>query len=240
MKILHCVILSGGMDSATLLYHVYGIAEDELYALSFDYGQRHRRELECAAKLAGDLYVSHQIIPLDFLKAMTPKSSLTDDSVPTPEGHYAADNMKQTVVPGRNTLFLSIALASAQGRLATLGDDWRAVIYYGAHAGDHTIYPDCRKAYVRNMEGVIEEASEERVELMVPFLDWSKGDIAEYGVHSLEVPFEHTHTCYNGTVPACGKCGSCTERLSAFDDAFATDPLEYADRESYKKFTREV
>lgn len=242
MKTLHCVILSGGMDSATLLYNIYnGVMDmgDILYALSFDYGQRHRRELECATKLADDLYVPHQIIPLEFLKAMTPKSSLTDDSVPTPEGHYAADNMKQTVVPGRNTLFLSIALASAQGRLSALGDDWKAIVYYGAHAGDHTIYPDCRKAYVRNMEGVFEEASEERVELMVPFLEWSKGEIVEYGIH-MEVPFGNTLTCYNGAVPACGRCGSCTERLSAFDEAGAPDPLEYADRESYKKFTAAV
>jgi 7-cyano-7-deazaguanine synthase len=231
----HCVILSGGMDSATLLHHVAWLDEVQEYgskvlALSFDYGQRHVKELEYAAAQAADCGVSHTIIPLGFLTALAPKSALTGD-VAVPEGHYAADNMKLTVVPGRNTIFLALALAFVEGQLEE-GDT--ATIYYGAHAGDHTIYPDCRLNFAVGMDLAIRTATEERIKLVVPYQHMDKGDILDEG-RSLSVDYSKTMTCYAGTVPACGKCGSCSERLIGFDKARMTDPLEYADREYYKQ-----
>lgn len=228
-----CVILSGGMDSATLLHRVFFSEgdddEERLYTLSFDYGQRHARELICAKLQAEGLRVEHIVHQIPALGLLTPKSALTG-STPVPHGHYMAETMKQTVVPGRNTLFLALALASIEARLQA-GDT--GVIYYGAHAGDHAIYPDCRRDYVSAMNLAISLATEGRVRLEVPYLEWDKGDILSEG-RRYGVQYKNTHTCYAGNEVACGRCGACTERLAGFDKAGFPDPLDYADREFYK------
>ena len=230
---VHVVVYSGGMDSFTLLR--YTIAQlmqegDSLMALSFDYGQRHRRELEVAKKVCRKLGVAHHVIDLSTLRPLLPGSALTDKQVDVPHGHYEAESMKKTVVPGRNTLMLSIALAAAEGQL--MRDDGQrrhnAYIYFGAHAGDHHIYPDCRPQFVAKLADAFREASEGRVMLMAPFEGLTKGGILGVGATYaglVALDYADTHTCYEGTLPPCGKCGACQERAEAFALHSWEDPL---------------
>jgi len=213
------VILSGGMDSTTLLYDVVNQGY-EVHALSFDYGQKHRKELEMAQRTTEKLGIKHKIIDLRALNEVAP-SALTRDDWDVPEGYYNDENMKQTVVPNRNMVMLSLATAYAIGIRADK-------LFYGAHAGDHTIYPDCRKEFVEAMKKAIGLADWHKVELEAPYLDMDKGDIAIRG-KELGVDYSLTWTCYKGQEKACGKCGSCRERLEAFEKAGMKDPIPYED-----------
>lgn len=192
----------------------------EVYAVSFDYGQKHKKELEYASKTCEKLKVNHKILQLDVLKEVAP-SALTREEWDIPEGHYEEENMKQTVVPNRNMVMLSIATAYA----INIG---AKKVYYGAHAGDHAIYPDCRKEFVKAMQGAISLCDWSQVELIAPYLDLDKGDIVSKG-KELGVDYSLTWTCYKGKEKACGKCGSCTERLEAFKKAGLKDPINYGD-----------
>jgi len=211
------VILSGGMDSTTLLYDIVDSGA-EVYAVSFDYGQKHIRELFCAKKTCKILNVPHRIINLKILNDIAP-SALTRKDVDVPEGDYKDDNMKQTVVPNRNMVMLSLATVFAISIKATK-------LYYGAHSGDHTIYPDCRPEFVEVMKTAIELADWNKVELDVPYLFIHKGEIVHRGI-KLNVDFKNTWTCYKGKEKACGMCGACRERLEAFYYAGIKDPIEY-------------
>jgi 7-cyano-7-deazaguanine synthase len=211
------VILSGGMDSTTLLYDVVKQGY-ETYAVSFDYNQKHKRELDGAKATCEKLGLEHKVLDLGVLNQVAP-SALTRDDWDIPEGHYADENMKQTVVPNRNMVMLSLATAYAIGKGAKH-------LFYGAHAGDHDIYPDCRKEYVEALKETIKLADWKEVELKAPYLDIDKGDIAIKG-KELGVDYSLTWTCYKGKDDACGKCGSCVERLEAFDKAKIKDPLKY-------------
>jgi len=216
------VILSGGMDSTTLAYDVVSsFGSDNVTALSFNYGQKHARELECARQTCTKLGIEHKVLPLDVLNDVAP-SALTRKEWDVPEGHYAEENMKQTVVPNRNMVMLSLAAAYAMGTKSNF-------LYYGAHAGDHDIYPDCRKEFVEAMQHAVKLADWNEVQLFAPYLDKDKGDIAIRG-KELGVDYSLTHTCYKPVEDlACGKCGSCTERLEAFDKAGITDPIKYVE-----------
>lgn len=211
------VVFSGGMDSATLLYFylksAWGVA-----AVSFDYGQRHRKELEAAGRICHMLNVEHRVVDLSSVKPLLAGSSQTDD-IEVPEGHYADENMKKTVVPNRNMVMLAVAGAWAISRKAD-------VLAYGAHAGDHTIYPDCRPSFVVPLSHAFQNADWHKLYLDAPFLGFSKGQIAHLGYH-LGVPFNITWTCYKGLDLHCGKCGACTERREAFAEAGIPDPTEY-------------
>ena len=211
------VILSGGMDSTTLLYDVLQQGY-EVHALSFDYGQKHKLELEKAEATCKKLDIPHKIAGLQVLNELAP-SALTREDWAVPTGHYADENMKQTVVPNRNMIMLSLATAFAIGIEAQ-------DLFYGAHAGDHSIYPDCRKEFVDAMEQAITLCDWKKVSLHAPYLEIDKGDIAIKG-KELGVDYSLTLTCYNGKEKACGKCGSCTERLEAFKKAGVKDPIEY-------------
>lgn len=213
MKII-CV-LSGGMDSTTLLYHLLDLGH-EIKAISFDYGQRHVRELKMAKKTCEKLNIEHQIIDMTVLKPLISNSSLTS-AVPTPHGHYAAENMKTTVVPNRNMIMYSIAI----GWAVNLGYDSIAV---GVHAGDHTIYPDCRPEFINKLDELAQIANFSPVKVLAPFLFMDKGDIAIRG-KELNVPYENSHTCYEGTEIPCGLCGACQERAEAMLKAQLVDPL---------------
>lgn len=213
-------ILSGGMDSATLLWRLKAHGHD-LYTLSFNYGQRHIRELKKANLLAILARVPWEEINLSNLKPILGGSSQTSE-IPVPEGRYDADNMKLTVVPNRNMIMLSVAIA----RAISLGFEGVA---YGAHAGDHTIYPDCRPAFIEAMTKAAQLCDWKVIHLMAPFSVMTKGDIVKEGL-TLKVPYEHTLTCYHGAEPACGKCGSCQERLEAFKIAGVEDPIVYVER----------
>ncbi len=211
------LILSGGMDSTTLLYDLIDQGY-EVHAVTFDYRQKHRREITCAQKICRKLHIPHKIIDIGILNEIAP-SSLTREDREVPEGDYTGDTMKQTVVPNRNMVLLSIAASYAIGIPAHS-------LFYGAHAGDHTIYPDCRPAFVSAMATAFHLCDWNDVILEVPYLYMSKSDIVKRGV-ALGVDYSMTWTCYKGGEKACGKCGSCDERLAAFREAGVKDPIEY-------------
>jgi len=211
------VIYSGGMDSFTVLHNAIR-AGHQVYALSFNYGQRHVKELICAQNVCQELGIHHKIVDISAINQLIGGSSLTDD-IEVPEGHYAADNMKSTVVPNRNMILLSLAVGYA------VSLDAQAV-YYGAHSGDHFIYPDCRPEFVQKMHDVCQIANYEPVDIISPYLHQTKIEILKDGL-AMGLDYSKTWTCYNGREKACGKCGSCQERLEAFALNQVTDPLPY-------------
>ena len=213
------VVLSGGMDSTVLLYQLLQ-AGDEVKALSINYGQRHHRELEAASALCAELGVEHRVADLSGLSDLLAGRALTSSDIEVPEGHYAEDNMKATVVPNRNMILLSVAagwaISSKYYRIA-----------YAAHSGDHAIYPDCRNEFAEALDGAIRLADWHEVSLYRPFVDMTKADIASLGAE-LRVPFEKTWSCYKGQDLHCGRCGTCVERREAFYLAGVEDPTTYA------------
>jgi 7-cyano-7-deazaguanine synthase len=213
------VIYSGGMDSFTVLNRALKDGK-QVYALSFDYGQRHVKELSCASDVCKLLNVNHKIIDISAINQILAGSSLTDD-IDIPEGHYQADNMKSTVVPNRNMILLSLAV----GYAVSVG---ASQVYYGAHSGDHAIYPDCRPEFVAKMNDVCQIANYQAVEIYSPYLNDSKTAILADGI-AMNLTYNNTWTCYNGREKACGKCGACQERLEAFRENKLVDPLDYED-----------
>ena len=213
------LIYSGGLDSTVLLYHLHA-AGHTLRALSVDYGQRHRCELTRAAEICARLGVSHQVADLSAIQPLISGSSLTSPEIEVAEGHYTEENMKSTVVPNRNMIFLALAT----GHALSIGAE---SIAYAAHSGDHAIYPDCRNEFADAMATAIRLADWNTVELSRPFVDWTKADIVRRG-HELGVPFERTWSCYKGGDLHCGRCGTCIERREAFDLAGVPDPTKYA------------
>ncbi|MGQ8364052.1 7-cyano-7-deazaguanine synthase QueC [Glaciecola sp. 1036] len=211
------VIYSGGMDSFTVLHKAISQGFD-VSAVSFNYGQRHDKELEYAANVCKDLGIAHQIIDLSAINPLLAGSSLTDD-IDVPEGHYEEESMKQTVVPNRNMIMLSLAVGYAVSIEAE-------AVYFGAHSGDHAIYPDCRTAFVDAMNEVCKIANYQAVEIRAPYLHKDKIDILEDGL-KMGLDYANTWTCYNGRTHACGKCGACQERLEAFEKNGQKDPLIY-------------
>ena len=218
------LIVSGGMDSATLAYF-YAEQGYELHLVGFNYGQRHSKELLSLEKIAKTLECSWQVVDLTKLKEALGGSSLTSDDVEVPDGHYAEETMRITVVPNRNAIMLSIAtgIAVANGS---------EIVATGVHAGDHFIYPDCRpefisaigKAFLLGTEGHAVEG----FSLQAPFVLATKAEICEVGM-GLGVPYEDTWSCYKGGEKHCGRCGTCVERIEAFINAGADDPTEYED-----------
>lgn len=211
------VIYSGGMDSFTVLNRAVKDGKD-VYALSFDYGQKHLKELEFAANVCDELNIPHKIIDISAINQLLAGSSLTDN-IDIPEGHYEEESMKSTMVPNRNMILLSMAVGYAVSLEASQ-------VYYGAHSGDHAIYPDCRPEFVEKMNAVSKIANYEPVEIFSPYLEQSKIDILTDGL-SMGLDYGKSWTCYNGREKACGKCGACQERLEAFEKNNATDPLSY-------------
>ncbi|MFO7527889.1 MAG: 7-cyano-7-deazaguanine synthase QueC [Marinobacter sp.] len=214
------VIYSGGMDSFTLL-NLARARGYQVHALSFNYGQRHVRELDCARQVCADLGISHKEIDIRAMSGVMSGSSLTSD-IEVPEGHYEEDSMKATVVPNRNMILLSLAT----GYAVTVG---ACAVWFGAHGGDHAIYPDCRPEFVEKMDVVCRVANYEPVAIEAPFIRMDKGEILAEGL-KLGLDYSLTWTCYNGRDKACGRCGSCVERLEAFAANGVTDPLEYEEQ----------
>lgn len=213
------LIYSGGLDSTVLLYSL--LAEGhEVYALSIDYGQRHKRELNSARTICRAVGVTHQVADLSGLNPLLAGSSLTSKSVAVPEGHYAEETMKQTIVPNRNMILLSIAGGWA------LSQKCEAVAY-AAHGGDHAIYPDCRHEFTEAMDKALRLADWETLYLLNPFVTRTKADLVRLG-SELGVPFEQTWSCYKGGRAHCGRCGTCVERREAFYLAGVKDPTTYA------------
>ena len=221
-------VVSGGMDSITMLRQLHYEGEKKLGVVSFDYGQRHgRKELNCALANCLDLNIEWTLIDMAFMKSLLIGSSLTDSRVDVPEGHYAAESMKATVVPNRNMIMLSIAagvaLANGYERIAT-----------AVHAGDHAIYPDCRPEFIDDMGACLETATEgfwgphEESPLYAPYINKSKADIVRIG-DGVGVDWTKTWSCYVGEESHCGRCGTCVERKEAFRLAGVEDPTPYKD-----------
>lgn len=213
------LIHSGGLDSTVLLHHLKAEGHG-LRTLSVHYGQRHARELDCAATIARRLGVEHQLADLRSMSPLFGDNSLTSTTRAVPAGHYAEAAMKATVVPNRNMLLLAIATSWA---LALKAD----AVAYAAHGGDHTIYPDCRPEFAEAMARAIGLADWHRVELIRPFVSWTKAAIVRRG-SELQVPFADTWSCYVGGALHCGRCGTCIERREAFHLAGVVDPTAYA------------
>ncbi|MFN3149422.1 7-cyano-7-deazaguanine synthase QueC [Bremerella sp.] len=213
-------VVSGGMDSATLLYHMLD-AGHECWAISVDYGQRHVKELDYARQLCEGVGVPHQVADLSAINPIFGNNSLSGREIEVPEGHYAEESMKQTVVPNRNMILLSVAIAWAASNKCV-------AVAYGAHSGDHAIYPDCRPEFAEAMDAAARLCDWNPIELWRPFVHMDKGEIAKRGVE-LGVPYEKTWTCYKGLERHCGKCGACVERKEAFAANDLIDPTEYAE-----------
>jgi 7-cyano-7-deazaguanine synthase len=216
-------IVSGGMDSVTLAYQRRSEDDGDLVLVSVDYGQRHVRELQSAARAAGRLDAEHVIVDLRSVTALLIGSALTDRTVDVPEGHYAAESMRATVVPNRNAMMLDVATAIAVARKA-------AGVWTGVHAGDHAIYPDCRPEFIAAYDVMARLANEgfadPEFHVYAPFVHMTKADIAALGAE-LGVPFGDTWSCYQGGAVHCGRCGTCVERREAFDLAGVPDPTLY-------------
>jgi len=223
------VICSGGLDSVSLAYKV--AAENTLHSLlSFDYGQRHKKELDYAATCAAALGVPHQIIDIRTIGASLTGSALTDD-IDVPDGHYAEDSMKVTVVPNRNAIMLAIAFGVAAAQDAD-------AVATAVHGGDHFIYPDCRPGFIDAFQIMQDQALDgyASVRLYTPFVNGSKADIVTSGA-AHNTPFADTWSCYKGGAIHCGRCGTCVERIEAFALAGVSDPTEYADPEFWRQAT---
>jgi len=219
------IVLSGGMDSATALYKVINgpgsPAPEDLHAVSFDYGQRHVKELVFAAALCAALGSRHTVIDLQVPLA----SALTDPAREIPLGHYAHESMQQTVVPNRNAMMLSVAWGIAVSERA-------GQVVAGMHAGDHPIYPDCRPEFVHALEYALRLGNEgfgdPALVFFTPFITMSKADIVREGsAYPRPVPYEQTWSCYQGRELHCGRCGTCVERKEAFELAGIPDPTKY-------------
>ena len=203
------LIYSGGLDSTTLLYKLLK-AGDTVMCLSFDYGQRHKKELRAAKKICARLKIPHKIIDISIVKDLMQGSALTS-RIKVPEGHYQAKSMRRTVVPNRNMIFISLAIAAA----VSMRFDRVAL---AVHAGDHAIYPDCRPVFIKAMNAAAKIANYKKIRVYAPFLKLTKREIAKIGVR-LRVPFQDTWTCYKGQSRPCGKCGACRERQEALREA---------------------
>ena len=218
MKVV--LILSGGIDSSTLLYHLLDKGHD-IHALTFNYGQKHSKELEHSkmiaerAKSAGS--VSHRIVDISSIHDLISAGALTGDSS-VPKAFYSEEVQKRTIVPNRNMIMLSIAAGYAVKIEAK-------EVYYAAHKSDYSIYPDCRKEFVKAFDAAVYLANLwTPVEIKAPFVDMTKDEIVKLGFE-LNVPYEITWSCYEGDERPCLSCGTCLERTEAFLLNNAKDPL---------------
>ncbi|MDQ8202049.1 7-cyano-7-deazaguanine synthase QueC [Pelagicoccus sp. SDUM812003] len=214
-------VYSGGMDSTVMLYHMLDRGVAVKGALSVDYGQKHRKELQVAAEVCRSLGIEHQVADMRGIGPLFGKSSLTNSSEDVPEGHYAEEQMKSTVVPNRNMVLLSIATAWAISKQAE-------AVAYAAHGGDHAIYPDCREEFADALDAAIQLCDWSKVFLYRPFVSSNKAEIAALG-HQLGAPLEKTWSCYKGGELHCGRCGTCVERREAFYLAGLEDPTAYSE-----------
>ena len=213
-----CVLLSGGMDSVTVLYEAMR-SHDVVACLSFDYGSKHNAKEIPFAKLHVERHgIPHHVVELDFMDKLF-KSDLLKSGGDIPEGHYAEESMKQTVVPFRNGIMLAVATGFAESVEAE-------GVVIAAHSGDHAIYPDCREPFMQAMGDAMQHGTYVDMELLRPFIDKDKAAIAKRG-EELGIDFTETWSCYKGGDIHCGVCGTCVERREAFQLAGIEDTTEY-------------
>lgn len=216
------VVASGGIDSSTLLFKTVN-ENYETHALTFIYGQKHKKEIDCAKWICERLKVSHKIIDLSALKEILSGSALTDSSIAIPEvpadmSHY--DTLKTTIVPNRNSIFLSIAIGYAISTRANR-------VFFGAHRSDRGVYPDCRPEFVEAFQAAERLATDDpNLTVDAPFARMEKSEIVRLGTE-LGVPYQKTWSCYRGNELHCGVCSSCRERKRAFTQSGVSDPTRY-------------
>lgn len=219
------ILLSGGLDSSTVLYQAKADG-CQCYAISFDYQQRHRKELNSALMLANTVgVIEHQVVNFDLRQ--WGGSALTDDKINLPQQRSLAemaDHIPITYVPARNTIFLSFALGYAEAIAAER-------VYIGVNALDYSGYPDCRPDYIQAIQevfrlGTKQGRSGEPIKIIAPLIDLKKTEIIQLG-NQLGVPWHLTWSCYAGNDIACGVCDSCQLRLAAFAELGLEDPIDY-------------
>ncbi len=212
------MVVSGGMDSTTMLYEY---ADRIALAVTFNYGSNHNvREIECARYNCAKLGIELVIVDMPFVGQLF-ESSLLSGADAIPEGNYDDKNMRSTVVPFRNGIMLAVAAGMAESRGLKR-------LMMANHGGDHAIYPDCRPGFVDAMSRAISEGTYDHVTIDAPYTNITKTDIARRGA-ALGIDYSHTYSCYKGSEKHCGRCGTCTERRQAFADAGIPDPTEYED-----------
>ncbi len=215
------VALSGGLDSSTLLFDLREKGHP-VRGLVFDYGQRHRREIQSAHAVAAAAGVPCETVLISELARVISGGALLDSTIPVPHGHYSDESMKSTIVPNRNMIFLAIAA----GHALSIG---ASAVAFAAHSGDHAIYPDCRPEFIDAMKVAVGLADHQPISLLAPFMHLTKTDIVRLGA-SLGVPFGLTWSCYEGREFHCGRCGTCVERREAFGNSGVQDETIYASK----------
>lgn len=211
--------LSGGLDSTTLLYFLKSL-DCDVTAISFDYGSKQNKmEQKYAKKNCKKLNVPHKIIKLDFFNKYFKSSLLKNSSEEIPTGKYDGENIKSTVVPFRNGIFLSILGGIAESENCNF-------IALASHSGDHAIYPDCRPEFTQEMHKAVELGTTNHVKFVAPFNLITKGNIVEIG-KKLKIKYKNTYSCYRGEKIHCGNCTTCNERKEAFKEAGVKDPTIY-------------
>jgi len=234
---------SGGLDSSCLLLTLLAEGK-EVRCYSFDYGQKHKVELERIKEnikflQAKGLPVTHQIINMVDVFSGNTSSLVASTGKDIPHGHYAAENMKSTVVPIRNVIFSAVVFSKAINWAVESGEN--VIISLGIHGGDHTIYPDCRPESREACEKAfkISDWNSDKVAYEAPFVDIDKAEVLAEGLRAMKTLgwsdedrdffLAHTHTCYDPDSEgrSCGKCGSCVERLEAFEKNGLKDPVPY-------------
>ncbi len=215
------VVCSGGLDSVTLSHKIM-VEKTLIHLVSFDYGQRHKKELEYARRCATRFGITHDIVDITDVGQRLTGSALTGGAA-VPDGHYAEETMRSTIVPNRNAIMLTIAFGVAIARRVE-------TVAAAVHGGDHFIYPDCRPSFVDAFATMQRMALDgfAKIAFETPFLRWSKADIVREGAR-LRVPFAETWSCYKGGAQHCGRCGTCVERREAFHLAGVDDPTPYDD-----------
>lgn len=216
MKVI--ISLSGGIDSAVLAAHLLQEGHS-VRCVSFSYGSKHNKyETAAARDICKHYKLSYLMLDLSSLFSSV-NSSLLRNATPIPEGHYEDPEMKSTIVPGRNLIFSSVLASIAESSDSD-------VIALGVHQGDHAIYPDCRSRFIMYASLAIQVSTNYKIKLIAPFVNYNKSQIVKLGV-KLNVPFSLTRTCYKDQPVACGKCGSCVERLEAFKQNGLDDLIAY-------------
>lgn len=215
----HCVLLSGGLDSTTLLAWVKNESPAQrIVAYTFVYGQKHAVEVEAARAVADYYGIEHHVAEIPVIRG----SALTEPGIPLPEGRdlRAASGVAPSYVPARNLVFLA-QMAAVQDAVGP------GVLWLGVHHDDHTGYPDCRPEFIQAVDQAVNLGTKYGLRVQAPFVTWSKSEIIRWGL-AHGVPYELTHSCYQGRRPACGLCDTCQARLKAFAEVGAQDPIPYA------------
>ena len=208
------VVYSGGLDSYTLLNKAMKNF-DRIEAITFNYGQKHNKEIEYAKSNCVELNIKHEVVNLDLEKILAGSALVGDIDIP--EGNYDKEKMKQTIVPNRNMIMISVAAS------LVIKNDIE-YLWYAAHSGDHEIYPDCRPEFIDKMAAVLEICDYHKIKFEAPFQNLSKNEIVATGL-SMGLDYSKTWTCYEGKEKPCGKCSACLERALSFEANNTEDPL---------------